>query len=199
MGITASANPAIVEGRGHRIENIKSFPIVVDDSISTITKTKDALKLLVNLGLGDDLKKVKDSKTITSGKGKWRNRKYTERVGLLLVHDGETEMKAFSNITGVELAKVDSLNLLTLCSGGRLGRLIVYTKSAFMKLSTIYSDEGKKGFSLPDNMISIDNLDEYFYSPEIQSLINVPSLLPKGTTKKSKEELEKINEMIEMF
>ncbi len=199
MGVAATANPAIVEGRGHRVTKIKSFPIVVQDEVTEFTKTKQAATFLKEMGLDEDLQKVKDSKTLTTGKGKWRGRRHTQRLGVLLIHHSDDELKAFSNLQGLEMLNINCLNLLKLCPGGQMGRLTVFTRSAFMKLESLFSEERKQGFYIPDNVITSDNLDEYFYSPEIQSLITIPNLLPKGTIKKSKEEIEKMESMIDLF
>merc|ERR1739838_316291 len=100
MGEAATANPAIGVGRGHRISEVEQLPIVVSDDISEIKKTKEAYTLLMSLKLGDDLEKVKDSKTITCGKGKARGRRYNMRKGLLIIHDNG-DFTAFKNIEGV--------------------------------------------------------------------------------------------------
>ncbi len=44
--IAASALPALVEARGHRIGKVAEIPIVVDDGIQAFKKTKDAVRLL---------------------------------------------------------------------------------------------------------------------------------------------------------
>ena len=63
-------------------------------------------------------------------------------------------MKAFRNLPGVELCHVERLNLLKLAPGGHLGRFVIWTKSAFEKLESIYGSfekpsEKKKGYVLP--------------------------------------------------
>ncbi|ORD95118.1 LSU ribosomal protein L1E [Enterospora canceri] len=198
MGVAASANGAIVEGRGHVIKDVASLPLVVSDAISGLTKTRDAVEMLKNLKLGAELQKVKDSKTITCGKGKFRGRRYTRKTGLLLVHD-QKSLPAFANIEGVELANVEHLNLLRLCPGGKLGRLILWTEGAFKRLESLFSNESKRGFEIPEKMVSCSDLDEYFYSPEIQSLITTPDLLPKGTCKKSAAEKKSVERAIAMW
>lgn len=42
------------------------------------------------------------------------------------------------NLPGVEVASVDSLNLLQLAPGGHLGRFVIFTKSAFDRLDKIF-------------------------------------------------------------
>merc|ERR1712083_836111 len=51
--------------------------------------------------------------------------------------------RAFRNIPGVELACVDSLNLLQLAPGGHLGRFCVWTQDAFEKLDKIFGTASK--------------------------------------------------------
>merc|ERR1719253_2114100 len=40
--LAASALPALVMARGHRIEDVPEFPLVINNSVESITKTKDA-------------------------------------------------------------------------------------------------------------------------------------------------------------
>ena len=54
-----------------------------------------------------------------------RNRRYTMRRGPLVIFNEDHGIKqAFRNLPGVELIQVDRLNLLKLCPGGHLGRLV---------------------------------------------------------------------------
>jgi hypothetical protein len=48
--LAASALPALVMARGHRVENVPEVPLVVDDAVESITKTKAALELLAKIG-----------------------------------------------------------------------------------------------------------------------------------------------------
>ena len=197
MGVAASGNVGLVEGRGHRVGNVKSLPLVVSDSVAEIKKTKEAEKMLKNLNLENELDRVKKSKTLTCGKGKFRGIRYNMRTGMLIVHSEKT-LPAFASIKGVELANVEQLNLLSLCPGGQLGRLIVWTESAFKRLETLFT-ESKKGFELPIKMVTEENLQEYFYAPEVQALLKVPNLLPHDTCHKSEDDKKLMHEMIAMW
>ena len=73
--LAASAVPALLLARGHRVEGVPEVPLVVDDSASSIKKTAKAVELLKQLGAYADVEKVKASRNIRSGKGKMRNRK----------------------------------------------------------------------------------------------------------------------------
>lgn len=203
MSVAATANPSLIEARGHRISRVPVFPLVISDSISSIQKTKQAAEILTRLGLDEDLEKAKNSKSLRKGKGKYRNRRFVSRKSLLIVHDN-AELLAFRNIAGVELMDVNYLNLLDLAPGGKLGRLVMWTESAFSKLSPLFgsfdcASELKKGYSLPLPLITSDNIEEYFYSNEIQSLIKYPSLLPAESAVKSDAERAIADEFIGMY
>ena len=138
--LAASAVPALLLARGHRVEGVPEVPLVVDDSASSIKKTAKAVELLKQLGAYSDIEKVKASRNVRSGKGKMRNRRYVQRRGPLVVYSEDNGVtRAFRNIPGVELCSVDRLGLLTLAPGGHVGRFIIWTKSAFDKLDSILS------------------------------------------------------------
>lgn len=203
MGVAATANPAIVEARGHRCSNVPMLPLVVSDKIETFTKTKQAVELLSALGLDEECQKVKESKTLRKGKGKYRNRRFVKRKGILVIHDN-SELRAFGGIDGIELMDVNSLNLLELAPGGKLGRLVMWTESAFSKLNSIFGtfeteSEVKKGYSLPLPTVTCDNLEEYFYSAEIQSLIKYPNMLPAESLVRTETDIAQTNELIGMY
>merc|ERR1719299_321617 len=122
--------------RGHKIGEVSELPLVVSEGAESLTKTKVALDLLKKLGCEEELKKVTDSKKVRSGKGKMRNRRYTMRRGPLVVYSEDSGIvRAMRNVPGVETTSVDSLNLLQVAPGGNFGRFIIWTESAFDKLS----------------------------------------------------------------
>ena len=124
--------------------------------------------------------KVKASRNLRSGKGKMRNRRYVQRKGPLVVYANDSGItKAMRNIPGVELCSVDRLGLLTLAPGGHVGRFIIWTKSAFEKLDSIYGTSAvksaaKKGWKPPTNIMAMPDLSRVINSDEIQSAINPP-------------------------
>ncbi|KAI3988476.1 hypothetical protein MKX01_026290 [Papaver californicum] len=176
--LAASAVPSIVLARGHTIEGVPELPLIVNDSIEGVEKTSAAIKVLKQLGAYADAEKVKDSEKIRPGKGKMRNRRYVSKKGPLIVYgtEGTKIAKAFRNIPGVELANVERLNLLKLAPGGHLGRFIIWTKSAFEKLDSIYgsfekSSEKKKGYVLPRSKMVNADLARIINSDEVQSVV----------------------------
>lgn len=179
--LAASALPSLVMARGHRIDAVPELPLVVDDSAESLTKTSKAVDLLTKLGAAADLARAKDSRNIRSGKGKMRNRRYVSRKGPLVVYGGDGAVsRAFRAIPGVDVAPVDALNLLQLAPGGHVGRLIVWTQSAFDKLDQLYGKgDGsiaplKKGYTLPRHIMANADVARLVNSDEVQSVVRAP-------------------------
>lgn len=175
--LAASALPALVMARGHRVDAVPEFPLVLADSLNRVSKTKEAKSVLEKVGAFADVEKACDSKKIRCGAGKSRNRRYTQRRGPLVVYDASEGLdKAFRNLPGCELAMVDNLSLLDLAPGGHLGRFVIWTKGAFEKLDSIFGtyDEGakfKNGFNLPRSSMTNADLARIINSDEVQSVL----------------------------
>jgi large subunit ribosomal protein L4e len=103
--LAASAVPALVQARGHRVEKVVELPLVVaNDAVKGLQKTSAAVKLLKSLNAFDDVQKVKDSRKVRPGQGKARNRRYVQKRGPLVLYDQKTDLvRAFRNIPGIEL------------------------------------------------------------------------------------------------
>ena len=116
--LAASAVPALVMARGHKIDEVPEIPLVVDNSIESSKKTSAAKDILAALGAIYDVNKAAESKKIRAGKGKARNRRYTLRRGPLVIYNTNDGVEqAFRNLPGVELCCVSRLNLLQLAPG----------------------------------------------------------------------------------
>jgi large subunit ribosomal protein L4e len=176
--LAASAVPALVLARGHRISNVPEIPLVVDNkAIDNIDKTKAAVALLKSLSAFPDIEKVVASKKLRVGKGKWRNRRYVQKKGPLIIFAEKTPMiRAFRNIPGVELLSVNHLNLLQLAPGGHLGRFLIWTKDAFEKLDRLFGTFSKYStlkvhYKLPQPLVANPDLRRLLSSDEIQSVL----------------------------
>lgn len=176
--VAASGVTALVLARGHRIDNIPEVPLVVSQEVcSGVSKTKQALALLKNLKVDQDLERVATSHRLRAGKGKMRNRRFTQRRGPLVVFSKSSELThALRNIRGVDLARVDQLNLLDLAPGGHLGRFVLWTEDAFARLDEVFGDgvktsTQKHGFVLPSGMMSNADLSRIVNSSEVQSVL----------------------------
>ena len=142
--LAATALPALVTARGHRIRKVGEIPLVVTDSVQDMKKTKEAVQLLKTLKAYEDVDRSKQTRRIRPGKGKMRNRRYLQKKGPLVIYSKDGGMKkAFRNLPGVELLNVNKLNLLRLAPGGHMGRFCIWTKSAFEKLDRIYGTFNK--------------------------------------------------------
>ena len=71
--LAASALPALVMSKGHRIEEAPALPLVAEDKVEGYKKTQEAVLLLKKLKAWNDIKKVYASQRMRAGKGKMRN------------------------------------------------------------------------------------------------------------------------------
>ena len=172
--LAASAVPALVMARGHKIDDVPEIPLVLDAALESARKTSAAKDILAAVGALADVEKASDSKKIRAGKGKARNRKYVLRRGPLVIYrtnDGVEQ--AFRNLPGVELCCVDRLNLLQLAPGGHMGRFCVWSQPALDALNDIYGDASSPGTkSIPEDLMANADLARIINSDEIQSVLN---------------------------
>jgi large subunit ribosomal protein L4e len=137
--IAATANKTQISYRGHRIEDVPMFPLVIVDELQNIENASEARNFFKNLGLWPDLERVYSSRKIRAGKGKMRGRKRRHSVGpLLVIHQTGDVRKAVGNFLGVDVIKVNYLNSEALAPGTVPGRLTVWTSSAINDLKTLF-------------------------------------------------------------
>jgi large subunit ribosomal protein L4e len=133
--IAATAEKEVVAKRGHKIEKIPAFPMVVDDAFEALTKSKEVEEAFTSLGIADDVVRVRESRNIRAGKGKRRGRRIKQAVGpLIVVVKSNGIVDAASNIPGVEVTTVTNLNTEMLAPGTHPGRLTVWTNGAIKQL-----------------------------------------------------------------
>lgn len=175
--LAASGLPSLVMARGHRISKIEEVPLVIEDRMESLKRTKDAVQVLKSIHAYSDVEKVIRSRKIRAGKGKMRNRRYKQRRGPLIVYNQDNGIiQAFRNIPGIELVNVRHLNVLQLAPGGHLGRFVIWTESAFGLLDELYGtyetpSSLKKCYQLPDNIMTNPDVARLINSDEIQSVV----------------------------
>jgi len=136
--IAATSIKDLVKARGHRVDGMKELPIVVDDKIEEIKKSKEIVEFLKKIGLEEELERIKKKK-VRAGRGKMRGRRYKKKVGILfVVNEDKGISKAVRNLVGCEVVKVKDLSVEQLAPGGKPGRLTIFTKSAILKLGEKY-------------------------------------------------------------
>jgi large subunit ribosomal protein L4e len=141
--LAATASKETVVARGHIIEGIRDFPLVVADDITSLKKTSEVEKVFLKLGVWSDIIRVKESVNERAGKGKRRGRRTKHAVGpLLVVAEKSDVFHAARNLLGVDISTVNNLNAELLAPGTHPGRLTVWSKSAFEKLDTLFGKGG---------------------------------------------------------
>ena len=137
--VAATASKETVTSRGHITDYVPDFPLVVADDIQKLKKTSEVKEALIKLGVWPDIYRVEESQKIRAGKGKMRGRKRKHAVGpLLVVAENGGIMKAARNTLGMDVVKVNNLNVELLAPGTHPGRLTVWSKSAFEKLGELF-------------------------------------------------------------
>lgn len=165
---------------GHIIDGISELPLVVSDDIQKFQKTKQAVTFLRRSKVWADVQKVYKSQRLRAGRGKMRNRRRVQRRGPLIIYDRDEGLRrAFRNIPGVDTMRVSKMNLLKLAPGGHVGRLCVWTESAFAKLDGLYGtwekrSVAKKGYNLPTPIMANTDLTRLLKSEEIRRVLRAP-------------------------
>jgi large subunit ribosomal protein L4e len=200
--IAASAVPSLVQSRGHLISYLREVPLVIDDSVKSISKTSKALAIIKAIGAHPDLKRAIKSHHLRKGRGKFRNRRYTTRKGPMIVFASNHSITgAFRNLPGIDTTKVDRINLLDLAPGGQLGRFLIWTKSAFKEAEEFNSKQNKRlkqmnnDFYFTEAYMSNPDLTRIINSDEIQSVLKAPKEHNKDKHYKSRNKKKNGNEL----
>jgi large subunit ribosomal protein L4e len=128
--LSATGDEKIVAKRYERLRDKKlsGLPLVVESKITHL-KTKNLISGLKNI-LGEVLFEVSlKKKSVRSGKGKLRGRKYKKSLGLLLVTGNKEKL----NTNIIDVKKVKELSVTDLANGG-VGRLTMYTEEAIKEI-----------------------------------------------------------------
>lgn len=132
--IALTSNVESVKARGHRLPDGLKLPVVVDNSVEKIAKTKEAKEFLEALGLFEDVEKSKNGIKVRAGRGKMRGRRYKQPKSLLIVGSSRSSLRAFATLPGVDIATPNSLSIRKLAPGGVGGRLTIYTEDVIKNL-----------------------------------------------------------------
>lgn len=142
--IAATASKKIVASRGHSIEDVPQIPVIVVSEIEGLKKAKEVEEALIQLGVLSDIYRVKESRKIRAGKGKYRGRKMRHAAGpLIVVGENKGIKEAARNIPGVDVVAVNDLNVELLAPGTHPGRLTIWTDTAIEKLNELYGEGDK--------------------------------------------------------
>ena len=132
--LAATCVQELIAERGHKIDNIKSFPLIIEDKIEGLEKTSDIMKVFKAIGLADDVERA-TIKKIRAGRGKMRGRKYRKKTGpLVVISEPGKASQAVRNLAGVDVVPVSALNAEVLSPGAHGARLAVFSKKAISKI-----------------------------------------------------------------
>jgi len=137
--IAATASKEQIQSRGHKVDDIESFPIVVSNDLESISKASEIIKVLESLKLSKDVERLKSRKART-GQSSLRGR--SKKVGksvLFVTKDATKISKACGSIPGVEAKSIKDLSVLDLSPGSDPIRLTVYSKGAIEEIAKIKS------------------------------------------------------------
>ena len=131
--IAATASSEMVRERGHKVPEGFELPIVIEDSIESVKKTKELLKVFNSVKLSADLGRI--GTKVRAGRGKMRGRMYKQGKSLLLVLSKKSPaQKAAENMPGVDVCTVSGLSVQLLAPGSKAGRLSVWSEAALKEL-----------------------------------------------------------------
>lgn len=175
--IAASGVPALVMSKGHVVEQVPEFPLVVSNKLQEVSKTKEAVQFLQGVRAWEDIEKVRRSRRFRAGIGKMRNRRRVNKLGPVVIYAKDSGLtRAFRNIPGIETINVEKLNLLRLAPGGHVGRFVIWTESAFRRLDELYGtwksqSTVKRGYNLPQPKMANSDLSRILKSSEVQKVV----------------------------
>ena len=86
------------------------------------------------MGIYDDVLRAISGKHIRSGKGKRRGRKYKTPKSILIISTKDGIKKSSNNLIGIDIIKLNEMNIEHLAPGGDAGRLTVFTETALKKM-----------------------------------------------------------------
>jgi len=167
--LAASAVGPLVMARGHHLEAVPELPLVIDSL--NVPNTKSLVSCLSKFGVAQHL-----NRHLRNGQGKYRNSRYITKKGPLIIYadDSANVKRAARNLQGFDTCHVDRLNIIQLAPGGHLGRLCIFTKSAFGRLNAHFGSHfrnsvEKSGYHMNRNVMTCADLSRIINSDQIQS------------------------------
>ncbi|ELY67780.1 50S ribosomal protein L4 [Natrinema versiforme] len=134
--IAATTDAELVAERGHEFDEDVETPVVVDDEFEDLHKTQEVVEFLEAAGLEDDIERADEGRSVRSGQGKARGRKYKTPTSILFVTSSETgPSRAARNLAGADVTTAAEVNAEDLAPGAQPGRLTVWTESALEEVA----------------------------------------------------------------
>jgi large subunit ribosomal protein L4e len=133
--IAATTKSELIKRRGHKIKDDIQLPIVVSNELESVVKSKDLEKILLNLGLEEDLKRTFIRRNKSFHKNSF-NRRSALSV-LILVGNDEKIGRLSNSLPGITVKSVKSVSVLDLAPGSKPVRLTIFSENAIKELSNL--------------------------------------------------------------
>lgn len=133
--IAATTKSELIKRRGHKIKDEIQLPIVVSNEIESVVKSKDLEKILLNLGLEEDLKRTFIRRNKSFHKNSF-NRRSALSV-LILVGNDEKIGRLSNSLPGITVKSVKSVSVLDLAPGSKPVRLTIFSENAIKELTNL--------------------------------------------------------------
>src|SRR6476659_3041995 len=131
--ISSTSIEQLTKKRGHIVNNIKSFPLIVTNEIENIQKTKDLFQVLKSLGVEDDLIRVENSIKKRSCKSKRRG-----KSAIIIVGNPDSSLLNLNDsLPGINIKFIKDLSVLDFAPGCKPTRLAIFSNGAIDKLNEI--------------------------------------------------------------
>ena len=128
MAIAAGASEDVKKRHSFK----ESLPIVVTQDFESISKTKELLKALINLGLGEDLERSHTPR-LRKGLSRSSKKRHFRKSAVIIAKDPSKLELAGRNIPGIDVVGVNALRVSVLAPGGE-PRLAIWTEPAIKSL-----------------------------------------------------------------
>jgi large subunit ribosomal protein L4e len=136
--IAVTARKELVQRRGHKIGDNVNFPIVVSNDIESIAKTKDLKKVLISLGLGDDIARASLVRKARSGTARRRGRPARSGTSALIIVGNESKLVGLSqSIPGIDIKHIMDLSVIDLAPGSKPIRLTIFSQNAIEGMKSL--------------------------------------------------------------
>lgn len=135
-GVAASFNKDFVSANGQKVP--QQYPVVLDNSVEELSKTKDFRDFLISIGYADEIERISQRK-VRAGKGTKRGRTYRQKRGpLVVVSSLESPLiKAARNIKGFDIITTDLLMASDFGMSQNPGRAVLFTKDALEEFKEV--------------------------------------------------------------
>jgi large subunit ribosomal protein L4e len=123
--IAATTNSELIKRRGHKIK----------DEIESVVKSKDLEKILLNLGLEEDLKRTFIRRNKSFHKNGIHRR---SALSVLILVGNDQKIGRLSNsLPGITVKSVKSVSVLDLAPGSKPVRLTIFSENAIKELTNL--------------------------------------------------------------